>query len=252
MASSTPSRPSPPAEWQLRHLLRGLPPGGAIRLHRLHAARGDDVRPLRAARPGRPRALFADSQIRAFLAIYAASPSGSSSRGCSSATWSTRRRCANGLQPRIDHQHDRLHLDRLLAVGTAGRGAVLLRDDDLRLLRAPPRAGRRSSATSCSSARFPARSGACMRRTSCFIPRFQGAPVPEDVLNSVMAFFMMFFLTLAVGAIALVLLGLDPVSAISGAAASPLEHRPRARPDHRPGRELRAACPMPRNGSARS
>ena len=53
-----------------------------------------------------------------------------------------------------------------------------------------------------------------------FTPRFQGAPVSEDVLDSVMAFFMMFFLTLAVGAIALVLLGLDPVSAISGAAAS--------------------------------
>ena len=52
------------------------------------------------------------------------------------------------------------------------------------------------------------------------IPRFQGAPVPDSVLDSVIAFFMLFFLTLAAGAIALALLGLDPVSAISGSAAS--------------------------------
>ena len=52
------------------------------------------------------------------------------------------------------------------------------------------------------------------------IPRFQGAPVGDGVLDSVVAFFMMFFLTLGLGAVALVLLGLDPVSAVSGAAAS--------------------------------
>jgi trk system potassium uptake protein TrkH len=52
-----------------------------------------------------------------------------------------------------------------------------------------------------------------------YTPHFQGAPVPDDVLDSVIAFFMLFFLTLAIGAVALVLLGLDPVSAISGAAA---------------------------------
>ena len=40
------------------------------------------------------------------------------------------------------------------------------------------------------------------------------------MLDSVIAFFMLFFLTLALGAIALALLGLDPISAISGAAAS--------------------------------
>ena len=39
------------------------------------------------------------------------------------------------------------------------------------------------------------------------------------MLDSVIAFFMLFFLTLGLGAVALVLLGLDPVSAISGAAA---------------------------------
>jgi trk system potassium uptake protein len=52
------------------------------------------------------------------------------------------------------------------------------------------------------------------------VPRYQGVAVEDDVLDSVIAFFMMFFLTLACGAVALVLLDLDPVSAISGAAAS--------------------------------
>jgi trk system potassium uptake protein TrkH len=52
------------------------------------------------------------------------------------------------------------------------------------------------------------------------IARFQGARVSDDVLDSVVAFFMLFFLTLALGAIALALLGLDPISAISGSAAS--------------------------------
>ena len=53
-----------------------------------------------------------------------------------------------------------------------------------------------------------------------FTQRFQGIAVPDDVLDLVIAFFMLFFLTLGTGAIALVLLGLDPVSAITGAAAS--------------------------------
>ena len=52
------------------------------------------------------------------------------------------------------------------------------------------------------------------------IPRFQGARVPDEVLDSVIAFFMLFFLTLTIGAILLVLLGLDPISAISGSVAS--------------------------------
>ncbi len=51
-------------------------------------------------------------------------------------------------------------------------------------------------------------------------PRFQGSPVTADVMNSVIAFFMMFFLTLGSGAVLLVLIGLDPVTAISGAAAT--------------------------------
>jgi trk system potassium uptake protein len=52
------------------------------------------------------------------------------------------------------------------------------------------------------------------------VPHFQSVAVASDVLDSVIAFFMLFFLTLACGAVALVLLGLDPVSAISGSAAS--------------------------------
>jgi trk system potassium uptake protein TrkH len=52
-----------------------------------------------------------------------------------------------------------------------------------------------------------------------FTPRFQGQAVTADVMDSVMAFFMLFFLTLGIGAVALVLLEVDPLSAISGAAA---------------------------------
>lgn len=51
------------------------------------------------------------------------------------------------------------------------------------------------------------------------IPHFQGQPVSGEVLDSVVAYFMFYFLTLGVGAVTLVLLGLDPVSAITGAAA---------------------------------
>ena len=39
------------------------------------------------------------------------------------------------LQPRVGDHHHRLRLDRLLALGAARPDAVLLRDDDLRLLR---------------------------------------------------------------------------------------------------------------------
>ena len=56
--------------------------------------------------------------------------------------------------------------------------------------------------------------------SAVFTPRFQGVAVTTDVMDSVIAFFMLFFLTLGLGAVALVLLELDPVSAITGAAAS--------------------------------
>jgi trk system potassium uptake protein len=53
-----------------------------------------------------------------------------------------------------------------------------------------------------------------------FTLRYQGRRVPEEVLNSVIAFFMMFFLTLGIIAVLLVMLGLQPITAISGAATA--------------------------------
>ncbi|MBP7241572.1 TrkH family potassium uptake protein [Amaricoccus sp.] len=52
------------------------------------------------------------------------------------------------------------------------------------------------------------------------LPRLQGRAVTAQAMNSVVGFFMLFFLTLGIGAVLLVLLGLDPVTAISGAAAT--------------------------------
>jgi trk system potassium uptake protein TrkH len=51
------------------------------------------------------------------------------------------------------------------------------------------------------------------------VPHYQGQPVSDEVMGSVMAFMMLFFLTFGTGAVALVLIGLDPVTAISGAIA---------------------------------
>ncbi len=53
-----------------------------------------------------------------------------------------------------------------------------------------------------------------------FEPRYQGRPVAEDVLNSVMAFFVLFFVTLGVVAILLGLTGLDFITSVSGAATA--------------------------------
>ena len=53
-----------------------------------------------------------------------------------------------------------------------------------------------------------------------FVARYDGHPVAEEVINSVMAFFVMFFLSLAVVAISLSLLGLDALTSISGAATA--------------------------------
>ena len=71
------------------------------------------------------------------------------------------------------------------------------------------------------------------------VPRFQGQPVSDEVMGSVIAFMMMFFLTLGLGAVALVLLGLDPVTAISGAAACLSNVGPGLGPDIGPVRQLR-------------
>lgn len=53
-----------------------------------------------------------------------------------------------------------------------------------------------------------------------FVPRFEGRPIPEDVLNSVMTFFMFFLVTLGLLAVALGLTGLDFITSVSGAATA--------------------------------
>jgi len=53
-----------------------------------------------------------------------------------------------------------------------------------------------------------------------FTPRYNGRPVSEDVLNSVMVFFVFFVVTLGVLAVLLGLTGLDFVTSLSGAAAA--------------------------------
>jgi trk system potassium uptake protein TrkH len=53
-----------------------------------------------------------------------------------------------------------------------------------------------------------------------FQPRYNHRTVSEDVISSVMAFFVLFMVTLAVLAVALGMTGLDAVTSISGAAAA--------------------------------
>jgi trk system potassium uptake protein TrkH len=53
-----------------------------------------------------------------------------------------------------------------------------------------------------------------------FILKYDGRPVTADVMSSVMAFFMLFMLSLAVLSVALGMTGLDTVTAISGAATA--------------------------------
>ncbi|MEN8894278.1 TrkH family potassium uptake protein [Planktotalea arctica] len=53
-----------------------------------------------------------------------------------------------------------------------------------------------------------------------FTPRYQGRPVSEDVLSSVMSFFVFFVVTMGLLAVALSMTGLDMVTALSGAASA--------------------------------
>lgn len=53
-----------------------------------------------------------------------------------------------------------------------------------------------------------------------FVPRYAGRPVSEDVLNSVMAFFVAFVLSLGIVAVLLGLTGLDFITSVSGAATA--------------------------------
>ena len=53
-----------------------------------------------------------------------------------------------------------------------------------------------------------------------FTARYEGRAVAPDVMDSVIAFFMLFYLTLAVSALLLVMIGLEPITAITGAATA--------------------------------
>ncbi|WP_458790985.1 TrkH family potassium uptake protein [Yoonia sp. MH D7] len=53
-----------------------------------------------------------------------------------------------------------------------------------------------------------------------FTPRYQGRPISDDVLSSVMAFFVAFLLTLGVTATLLSMTGLDFITSVSGAATA--------------------------------
>ncbi|ABD54776.1 TrkH family potassium uptake protein [Jannaschia sp. CCS1] len=53
-----------------------------------------------------------------------------------------------------------------------------------------------------------------------FEPKFEGRPVAEEVISSVMAFFVLFFVLLGIIAVLLGLTGLDVVTSISGAATA--------------------------------
>lgn len=53
-----------------------------------------------------------------------------------------------------------------------------------------------------------------------FEPRYEGRKVGEEVLSSVMAFFVMFFVSLGIVSMALALTGLDFVTSVSGAATA--------------------------------
>jgi trk system potassium uptake protein len=53
-----------------------------------------------------------------------------------------------------------------------------------------------------------------------FQPRYDGRPVPEDVLNSVMAFFLVFTLSVGITSVLLAMTGLDLMTSISGAGTA--------------------------------
>ena len=53
-----------------------------------------------------------------------------------------------------------------------------------------------------------------------FTPRYEGRAVSEDVLSSVMSFFVLFIVSLGVLSVALGLTGLDFITSVSGAASA--------------------------------
>ncbi|MEL7216092.1 MAG: potassium transporter TrkG, partial [Pseudomonadota bacterium] len=80
-----------------------------------------------------------------------------------------------------------------------------------------------------------------------FTPRYEGRPVSDDVMSSVMAFFVLFVVTVGVVAMLLGLMGLDPITAVSGAVTAVANIGPAlAISSARPGHMRR--CLKPRNG----
>ena len=53
-----------------------------------------------------------------------------------------------------------------------------------------------------------------------FTPRYAGRPIEEDVISSVMSFLFFFFVTFGLSAVLLSMIGLAPITAISGAATA--------------------------------
>ncbi|MEL0127904.1 MAG: TrkH family potassium uptake protein [Paracoccaceae bacterium] len=53
-----------------------------------------------------------------------------------------------------------------------------------------------------------------------FIPRYQGRQISDDILNSVLTFFVVFFASLGILAVLLSLTGLDLITSLSGSAAA--------------------------------
>ena len=64
-----------------------------------------------------------------------------------------------------------------------------------------------------------------------FTPRYEGRPVSDDVMSSVMAFFVLFVVTVGVVAMLLGLMGLDPITAVSGAVTAVANIGPGLGPD---------------------
>lgn len=53
-----------------------------------------------------------------------------------------------------------------------------------------------------------------------FVPRYDGRPVPEEVLSSVMAFFVLFTVSIGITSVMLAMTGLDLVTSVTGAATA--------------------------------
>ena len=121
---------------QPRQLLRRLLPGGAVGRHRLHAARRHVLQPLRPARPRRAAGAL-PRQPDPRLPRHLPRPRRGllAARLLADAPLGARHPARGALQPRLGHHHHRLRRHRLLALGPLRRDDLLLRHDDLRLLR---------------------------------------------------------------------------------------------------------------------